>query len=152
MIVLIGERANGVETHGREPSSLDVRILCGAFRSGASARFLEGLEIHWDVAFNLLPAIPTRWATWLRHDRRLARDVARQTLDRYGPQRALVVLAGSRVAWAFNVRYEPGCRTELDGARILVIPHPSPRNRAWNDRGLKRVVASAFKEAAGETA
>jgi hypothetical protein len=45
-----------------------------------------------------------------------------------------LVLCGSKVAYAFNQTYPGGfLHRTARGLFVLVIPHPSGRNRVWND-------------------
>lgn len=68
-------------------------------------------------------------------DSRAARRVAREVLD---AEPECLVLLGSRVCAAFGVVYVPfAYRTSgLDATRTryVVLPHPSARNRMWNDK------------------
>lgn len=49
-----------------------------------------------------------------------------------------VVLLGARVSRAFGFDFEPFSVRYVEGARVLTLPHPSGRCRAWNDPAAVR--------------
>jgi hypothetical protein len=57
-----------------------------------------------------------------------------------------LVLCGAKVAAAFGLPYEPGKLhfPEQPKVVILILPHPSGRNRAWNDLTLSGRMRDAY--------
>ena len=159
-VVVIGERENGPAQH---PLTSDARMLAAlrednqvnregralplfqrhrrAFSWGSSRRRLEGFGARWSVAMNLLGSSP-KAGEW---DAGLAREVAHALLPHLLGYR--VLLAGFRVAAAFGLQpWEgpaplplrrpfliSGPRASLPRPFTACVPHPSGRNRLWND-------------------
>lgn len=96
----------------------------GALRWGSSRKRLLGLGLRWDNGINLLgPSGRTGW--W---DLRPARVVVRSAKVALTTRYDAVVLLGTKVAEAWE-----GESAELGPAAVLRLPHPSGRNRQWND-------------------
>jgi hypothetical protein len=92
---------------------------------------------------NLLP----RAGEW---DPAAARRVAAE-LDYWLPTRIPFVLLGQRVALAFS---SVGMTNEWDqlpsGRRVLRLPHPSGRNRAWNQPEVVATAEEQIRTALGD--
>lgn len=150
---LIGERANDTEDRPRwrgEELSLGWRFRMGAFREGPSRERLIGLVGSggqwWDQSVNLLPAVPTRDATWGSRDRELAKRVARLIREEADTRGARLVVCGIRAAWALGIKPSVAGTYLIRDSRNLVIPHPSGANRIWNNRDVVRLVSNAIKQ------
>lgn len=81
------------------------------------------------------------WGTWSVPSARMAAFQIMPTAKRVGARR--IVLLGKRVAeaWGYGDHNKAPYFREFgdDGLRVVVIPHPSGRNRMWNDtRNVKR--------------
>ena len=158
-VVVSGERENGPEQH---PLTSDARMLAAlrednqvnregralplfqrhrrAFSWGSSRRRLESFGARWSVAMNLLGSSP-KVGEW---DAGLAREVAHALLPHLRGYR--VLLAGFRVGEAFGFDPWEGPATLSAGLSFVsgpkalepppqaaCAPHPSGRNRSWND-------------------
>lgn len=64
----------------------------------------------------------------------------------------LLVLLGSKVSEAFGFKYEPFSAKWCDPTptgimhRIVMLPHPSARNRAWNEPGAAERARAVLRE------
>lgn len=64
----------------------------------------------------------------------------------------LLVLLGEKVSKAFGFRYEPFRATWCDPTpmgvmhRVVMLPHPSGRNRAWNEPGAFERARAILRE------
>lgn len=178
-VVVIGERENGPEQH---PLTSDARMLAAlrednqvnregralllfqrhrrAFSWGSARCRLESFGARWSVAMNLLGSSP-KVGAW---DAGLARDVAHGLLPHLRGYR--VLLAGFRVGAAFGFEPWEGPATLsvglsfVSGSKALeppplaaCAPHPSGRNRSWNDpTSAPRARALFLQLLAAETA
>jgi uracil-DNA glycosylase len=98
---------------------------------------------------NLLPYWPGRHGEGDLMPRRMLAGAAFAMLHELEDRR--VVMLGSSVAWAFRVHRVPLFRWfEFKGALVMVMPHPSGRNRWWNDPAhvarARRALRQLFKE------
>lgn len=170
-ILLVGQRANGKCLRRPRNRALEnnVRFLrrLGAFKSGPSRQKLIALGLTWDEAVNLLPQRPTSLDTWLARDKAVAKRNAKAIMDYAQANDMDIVLLGNRVAEAFGLKYEPGrvmsilayktsesritANDVIRGRKkakkhlgdILILPHPSGRNRYWNDENnVSRTVST----------
>lgn len=136
-ILLVGERENragwetrdeqqltDVEFHKKQGGIQQVlRFLerAGALRWGSSRKRLLSMGLRWDNALNLLGP-SGRIGSWSAPTaKQVVREVAQVVPENYD----FVVLLGSKVAeaWKF-AEAKP---------QAIYLPHPSGRNRAWND-------------------
>lgn len=85
---------------------------------------------HMFRFMNMLP-----WGPWSVRDARLYAPSVRGLAQYY--QVGLVVLLGRKVAEAMGFGSHNGATyyrvREVDGVKYVVLPHPSRRNRLWND-------------------
>jgi hypothetical protein len=125
------------------------RMQCGCFLWGPARDRLTDMGLRWDAALNLLPARPTREATWDAEDRRWATAVADDLYARAEALRWRVVLCGQRVCQAAGAAFEPLAIGAHRGARTLVVPHPSGLSRWWNDPGNAATARELFARAMG---
>lgn len=141
--LLVGERANNDGAPG--PEDPRYCIHRGAFLWGPSRDRMTELGLHWHAAMNLLHAQPTGRAEWGADAKAQAQRVAAATLALARERRWRLVLAGSRVAWAFGVTYEPLAIGELEGVELCVIPHPSGRALWWNTAENRAAARELFR-------
>lgn len=133
-VLLVGERENRPGWPGNDLQHLaDVQGAAGgaqalhfleragALRWGSSRGRLLRLGLRWDNAVNLLGP-SGRSGSW---NAGVARKVVHAIREEVGRQYGVVVLLGSKVreAWA----------GEAPGPHTVWLPHPSGRNRLWND-------------------
>lgn len=119
---------SGLLVVGEQPNRADEQNPLG----GRAGRFLADLgrlsEQSWLTLDrrNLIEEWTERW------DRARARATAERFLAE-NPARLL--LCGRRVATAFDLADWPLCSTgpHPAGPRVLLLPHPSGRNRWWNE-------------------
>lgn len=159
-VVVVGERENGPEQH---PLTSDARMLAAlredtqvnregralrlfqrhrrAFSWGSARGQLERFGARWSVALNLLGSSP-KVGEW---DAGLARELAHALLRHLRGYR--VLLAGFRVSKAFGFEpwegpgpLPPLGLVSISGPRAFEpwplaasVPHPSGRNRLWNE-------------------
>lgn len=133
--ILIGERQINGHDVGHWPSIVHHRpyhglTRDGAFRFGPGRRRMLECGARWHRSANLLwcstpgdwdAKEAERWATRLRSDPGF-RD------------HKIAYLAGRRVAAAFGFQsMEMYTWRDVGGQRFVLLPHPSGRNRIWND-------------------
>jgi hypothetical protein len=111
-------------------------LALSALKDTRSVRKLSLLGIEWNRSMNLLPPSPQD-APW---DREIAVHVARSVSAYMECDYSVIWLAGRRVTAAFDLSHAPffsvnaldDCPT--DGSVAYVpVPHPSGRNRWWNE-------------------
>ncbi len=125
-MILVGEAIN--VGHRRVPQvvhdhwlrSDDLTRRFGAFRLGTGRARLIRCGVRWSDSADLLPPGPCGW--W---DAELARRAAALWLPLWVDRFDLVVLVGKRVAAA--------AKLSASTDRVLLVGHPSGRNRKWND-------------------
>lgn len=158
-VLLVGERENrpGCEAddaghlrglsakhgEGGESAVLDLLERAGALRWGTSRKRLIDLGLRWDNAVNVLgPA--SRPGLWHQV---FAKSVVRWLKPAALSAYDVVVLLGSRVAKTWGE--SPG---EVR-ARVVSLPHPSGRNRLWNDpacaRDCQYLVGDLYADSSG---
>lgn len=114
--------------------------LCGLDSS-------EELPEHFDLV-NVLD----RCVEPFRPSSPVVRDAGRELLDRIvAEERAVVVCCGSAVARALGIARSAGHRLwEWDNYpgwfAWAIVPHPSGRNRYWNDPALVAVAEAWWRE------
>lgn len=116
----VGRRRVPQVVHDHWLRSDDLTRRFGAFRLGTGRARLIRCGVRWTDSADLLPPGPCGW--W---DADLARRAASTWLPLWMERFALVVLVGKRVAAA------AGLPASTD--RVLLVAHPSGRNRQWND-------------------
>jgi hypothetical protein len=111
------------------PHSADPRYALAPWPRGAAGdrlrRLLEMTDKEYLRAFARVNLCRGRW------DSREAREKAWE-LQRTWPADAGIVLLGARVARAFELQFHP---FQVIAGRIASLPHPSGRNRQWNEAG-----------------
>lgn len=140
-VLLVGEAINvgrrrvppAVHTHWLRSDDLTRRF--GAFRLGTGRARLIRCGIRWSESADLLPPGPCGW--W---DEELARTAAAAWMPLWTARYDLVVLVGKRVAGA--------ARIAASTDRVLLIAHPSGRNRQWNDPAHLGRVREEVRQAA----
>lgn len=129
-VVVVGERFNQGSWAPRDASlETDPRFLLrlGAFKRGLGRKRLEELGLRWDAAMNLLMPSPVI-GEW---DAEKADRVAGACWPYLEQTYRVIVMCGRRVARAFK---RDGDIPSLEAqGRVLLLPHPSGRSRAWND-------------------
>lgn len=137
-VLLVGERENrpgweaddalhlgrieALRRQGGSAAVLSFLESVGALRWGTSRKRIADLGLRWDNAINLLgpSARPGQWNPVLaRSAATAARPAAMEKYD-------AVILLGVRVAKAWG-------EAEPARARVANLPHPSGRNRLWNN-------------------
>ena len=118
---------------GEQPSGTGGDALAG--RAGDRLAELAGITRDRYLTLrraNLL-ATPGRW------DRADA-AVAAKAIDAGEPDHVELLLLGRRVAAAFDVPAAPWFTSPRlpSGRTVYLIPHPSGRNRLWNDHETRR--------------
>jgi uracil-DNA glycosylase len=109
--------------------------FCGLQRG---AQLLEFFDVE-----NLLPAYVGATATGDRFPVALARERAAQLRSAWSPDRP-VILVGRGVARAFGLDFPYfQWRVIGGGIPVAVVPHPSGRNRYWN-QASHRIAAWRF--------
>lgn len=98
-----------------------------AFSWGGSRARLVGLGLRWDMSCNLPGASP-KLGAW---DKGAAEAVTPELGRAMIGQVDVAVLLGVRVQEAFS---QPECAAALARIQVVHLPHPSGRNRAWNDQ------------------
>lgn len=150
-VLAIGERFNQDEWRptSADPDSFTLRVRMGLYNSGPRRDMLESLGVTWLDGINLL--LPHQWAgEWDAVEaRRVANAISRHVLSyRY------VLLFGQRVCDAFGVpwvpcQFVPAC--ELGEAMIgyktefVPLPHPSGKNRLWNNSDVRKLIVKTMK-------
>lgn len=131
-LIVVGERSNS-ESQERSDLSWHDLYTAGAFISGRSLSVLKDIGLTEFSSLNLLSPAPTSLATWNAHDKVAAKEKAWETLLHAKLLGSRIVCCGSRVSEAFGVTYEPLSVQTREKVLLYIIPHPSPRNRWWND-------------------
>lgn len=149
---LVGERENSDRPAPRE-WSLRRAFSHGAFAEGSSSRrrleewfdLESGRHGPWLVrTCNLLPPSPDAGAWDAMTARRMAEILALRVSRRRGPCRLLIF--GRRVARAFHCGDLLLCEVgEALGVPVLVLPHPSGRNRWLNEPENRERVAESIR-------
>lgn len=94
-------------------------------------RILKMGEREYLRAFDRVNLCSREW------DMMAARLAARVVLEEANAKSRVVVVLGANVAAAFGLRpFEPFESYYFNGARVLVLPHPSGRCRIWNVPGM----------------
>lgn len=129
-VVVVGERLNmgGRLYRPMNPDNeLSYRFLrrLGGLRWGPSRDRLISAGVRWDLAINLL--MPDRVGMW---EQERARQVAASIIEELLRDFDLVVMLGKRVEDAFAYAMQHDQRRVH---RFMGIPHPSGRNRFWNE-------------------
>lgn len=101
--------------------------------------YLELTERH-----NLYASDPGPWSA--EDARRHAQSVFPQLVGRR------TILLGRRVADAFGIREGPFRWIRVGPTSVAVVPHPSGRNRYWNDPAHVDLARSFLREALAEEA
>jgi len=97
-------------------------------------------ELHSRQFVNLFDRPVGQW------DPRLARARAAVILMRAGRGRFYLVLLGRRVAAAFGLDRSSFFGTVVvEGVLALLLPHPSSRNRVYNDPAARRRARDAIR-------
>lgn len=134
MLIAVGERAND-EARGLSR----IWDLTWAAQTPAFVGQMEKLEdllgVSLDRAINLLPPHPCP-APW---DARKARKIA-LAMVRWARGHDLVLL-GRKVASAFGLG---DAEFGEHRARVILMPHPSGRNRLWNDEEFRAKMRRAM--------
>lgn len=130
MILLVGEA----------PAPSDGPLAPGEALTGSSGRRIASLAgLAWDdylaltERVNLFDELPP---IWLPYE---AREAARLIIPRMYDRRT--ILLGQKVAAAFGLaggeamlEWATRWTSDIAGAEVAIVPHPSGRNRWWNDR------------------
>lgn len=142
----IGERFNAKRWTPALPEhfdSFELRRRLGLYRTGPRRAFLTSLGIAWDDGINLLWPSPVLGEWDVAEARRVAIELVPSILcyDR-------VLLFGCRVCNALGVPFEIGTGYEInepyvDSTIAVPLPHPSGRNRMWNDAAIRENVRCA---------
>lgn len=146
-VVLVGERCNLRYWRPKmlPDDDLGLRARIGAFCTPDSRRRLEECGLRWGAALNLLWPEGNPPGPW---DDRLARHVARLLLSE---PYDVYLLAGRRVAASFGlVGAAIPSMWRVAGKRLLVVPHPSGRNRLWNDPTVRARVREMWENAVAD--
>lgn len=133
-LLIVGERPSG-------PVDADGPL---AGRAGRFLATLAGISFESYLCWprvNLFEAPGDRW------DARAARLRARAILVEH-PDVDLLLL-GRRVSDAFSVPYTAFTAHQAAGTTAYVLPHPSGRNRVWNDREAQRRAARFLRPLLG---
>lgn len=152
MRVLVGIRANSprVEEITEETNSIKNRMFFhGAFggrksrhpypEKNPSYKRLVSLGVSWDLSMNLLPGCPNRDATFNSDDRERGREVVKNLMfwaeNWYVQHKETtdIITLGSQVPQCFDLSDKPVSMVHYSFGRILLLPHPSPLCRFWND-------------------
>lgn len=138
---VIGEMANEKSKPNKPLLTLDQLIEKGAFVSGSSRQILTKLGLTWNLSLNL--SEPGEWDSY-----RII-CIVRELLRERFQDGDRVFLCGLRVAKAFGVPFVPGYKTlycQRDRkVTLTVLPHPSPRNRMWNNPDIWTTCKEAVK-------
>jgi hypothetical protein len=104
-------------------------------RGAAGDRLRRILGLEDDAYLEAFARINLCLTTW---DRRSARDRATRLQAEWpGP----IVLLGVKVSAAFDLAFEPFARR----GRVLILPHPSGRNRMWDAPGTRHRARRAIR-------
>jgi hypothetical protein len=120
MLLLIGEVSQNYSLFYHN-WNLHHALKDEAFKLGRQREFLKEMGFCWDFAFSLCHM------TW---NDDVARIVAEETTAYFN---ATFILAGSRVARAFNLK--PHYLQEQ--GNFVVIPYPHTSYRVWNDPHIR---------------
>jgi hypothetical protein len=147
-VLAIGERFNQERWSPvlSNEYSFSLRVRMGLYNRGPRREFLDKLGVRWTHGINLLWPSPTP-GEW---DNKEAQQVVAAIASHVVCEYDYVLLFGRRVCDAWGVPYRVG--QVFDGpvvvsgylmestAKWMPLPHPSGRNRAWNDPEVKKKV------------
>lgn len=123
--------------HKTMNDSFDLRVRMGLYNRGPRRKMLDGLGVRWDDGINLLWPSPIA-GEWDAKEAKRVAEVLRPDVEKYDT----VLLFGAKVCKAFDVKH---VWFVLQGIYVP-MPHPSGRNRAWNDEVLREKVRRFFAD------
>ena len=132
-VLAVGERFNqkGWTPCPDDDLSFKLRVNMGLYNFGRGRTFLNRMGVKWTHGINLLWPSPIA-GEWDAAEARRVVDAIRKDVERYD----VVLLFGRRVCDAFDVAFNVGERS----GRYIPLPHPSGRNRMWNDPRVRETV------------
>jgi hypothetical protein len=137
---IIGEAPGGTDGRHRLPMFPLPPTSAGG-RLMAMSELPPGVYLGRLARRNLFDRLPLRWSA---KEARTRADALLEWIVGVGARR--VVLCGTRVAAAFGVRMSGAL--DIGGLPFRAIPHPSGRNRLYNDVGARALARDAIRWAA----